>query len=398
MLEIVVTSALRTPIGSFNGSLSTLPAHVMTARLIEQSLKNTNVEPNEINEIILGQALLAANGQNPARQASISANIPNEVCAWVVNHVCGSGLKSITLGYNAILQAYHNYGEEHILIVGGQENMSLVPHAMNLRNGIRLGDSKLKDLMVFDGLTDAFSNMHMGVTAENIAKAYNISRAEQDNFALQSQHKAELAQKNGRFQDEIVPITVKNLKNEEKLFFMDEFIRYGCNFEQLAKLKPAFIEPTIGTVTAGNSSGINDGAAILMLMTAKEAEKRKLKPLATIRSFAQFGVEADLMGTGPIQASRQAIKRAGWKVDDLDLIESNEAFAAQAICVNKEMGWDENKVNVNGGAISIGHPIGASGARIVVTLLHEMNKRDVSKGLATLCIGGGMGIAICFER
>jgi acetyl-CoA C-acetyltransferase len=388
--EIVVVSAFRSPVGSFNGSLSALPAHKLGELVIRHILSATGIKGEEISEIILGQVLTAGAGQNPARQASINAGVPKEIPAWSVNHVCGSGLKAIALGYQSILA-----GQSEIVIAGGQESMSQAPHAVHMRNGTKMGNAELTDIMQKDGLTDAFSSTLMGITAENVAAKYAISREEQDKFASDSQNKAEAAQKSGKFKDEIVPVKIQG-KKEEVTVDQDEYIRYGVKFEDLGKLKPAFKKD--GTVTAANSSGINDGAAMVMLMKKDEAQKRGLKILAQIKSFGQAGVAPEFMGTGPVPASRKALTFAGWDVGDLDIIEANEAFAAQAIAVNKEMGWDTKKVNVNGGAIAIGHPIGASGARIFVTLIHEMNKRSAKKGLATLCIGGGMGVAMCIER
>lgn len=388
--EVVIVSAFRTAIGNFNGSLSTLAAHKLGEAVIKHILNATNIKGEEVSEVILGQVLTANAGQNPARQASINAGIPEKVPAWSINHVCGSGLKAIALGYQSILT-----GQSNIVIAGGQESMSQAPHATHIRNGMKMGNMELVDIMIKDGLTDAFSSSLMGITAENVAAKYGITREEQDIFAANSQNKAEAAQKTGKFRDEIITIKIQN-KKEEITIINDEFIRHGIKAEELGKLKPAFKKD--GTVTAANSSGINDGAAMVMLMSNDEAQKRNLKILAKIKSFGQAGVAPEIMGTGPIPASKKALSDAGWNIDELELIEANEAFAAQAIAVNKEMGWDINKVNVNGGAISIGHPIGASGARILVTLLHEMNKRDAKKGLATLCIGGGMGVAMCLER
>jgi acetyl-CoA C-acetyltransferase len=388
--DIVIVSAKRTAIGNFLGSLADTPAHKLSEPLIQAILEETGVKGKEISEVIMGQVLTAAQGQNPARQASVNAGIPKEVPAWTVNQVCGSGLRSVMLGWQSIA-----CGNSDIVLAGGHENMSITPHAVSLRKGTKMGPLSMLDMMVWDGLTDAFSTLHMGITAENIAEKFSISRKEQDKFATESQNKAEAAQKAGKFKDEIVPVKIK-VKKEEVEFAQDEFIRAGVVEDALAKLSPAFKKE--GTVTAGNASGINDGAALVMLMKRSEAEKRGLKPLATIKSFAHVGVDPAIMGTGPIPASKLALEKAGWKVSDLDLIEANEAFAAQAICVNKEMKWDVSKVNVNGGAIALGHPIGASGTRVLVTLLHEMKRRGAKKGLATLCIGGGMGVAMCVER
>lgn len=390
MEEVYIIDAKRTAIGSFNGSLSSLPAHMLGAELIEYLVSNNKLDPALISEVIMGQALTSGQGQNPARQAAIYGKLPNTAPAITINQVCGSGLKAISLASQAIIT-----GDSDIVIAGGQENMSLTPHALNIRNGHKFGDSKLTDLMLCDGLVDAFSSSSMGITAENIAKKYNISRQEQDEFATLSQNKAETAQKNNRFSDEILPITITKRK-EEVVFNNDEFIRHGTTYDALAKLRPAFDKQ--GSVTAGNSSGINDGAAAVLLMSKTKAESLGVKPIAKIISYACTGVDPDIMGTGPISAVKKALEKANWSIDQLDLIEANEAFAAQAISVNKELGWDTNKVNVNGGSIALGHPIGASGARILVTLIHEMQKRDAKKGLATLCVGGGMGVAMCIER
>ncbi len=390
MEEVVIVSGARTPVGSFNGSFAAVPAHELGKTAIKAALERAKVAPSDISEVILGQILTAAQGQNPARQASINSGIAQETPAWLVNMVCGSGLRSVALASQAIKN-----GDSRIVVAGGQESMSQSAHAAYLRAGTKMGSLDLMDTMLKDGLWDAFHGYHMGITAENVAREWQITREEQDRFAVASQNKAEAAKKAGRFRDEIVPVTVKERKGE-KIIDTDEYIRDGANYEAMSGLKPAFQKD--GTVTAGNASGINDGAAALVLMSAKEADKRGLKPLATIRSWAQAGVDPKVMGSGPIPASRKALEKAGWKASDLDLIEANEAFAAQACAVNKDMGWDPAKVNVNGGAIAIGHPIGASGARILVTLLHEMGRRDAKKGLATLCIGGGMGIAMCIER
>jgi acetyl-CoA C-acetyltransferase len=389
MSDIVIVAATRTPVGSFSGSLSGLSGAQLGATVLASLLERAKLAPAEVSEVVLGQVLTGATGQNPARQASIHAGLPIEVPAETINQVCGSGLRAVAQGYQAILA-----GDSEIVIAGGQESMSQAVHAMYMRGGTKMGDAQLIDTMIKDGLWDAFNAYHMGITAENIAEQYQITRDEQDAFALASQEKASAAVAAGRFKDEITPVKIV-VKKEEKLFDTDEYPR-ATTAEALAKLKPAFKKD--GTVTAGNASGLNDGAAAVVLMTAKEAARRGLTPLARIASWAQAGVDPKIMGTGPIPASRAALKKAGWSVGDLDLIEANEAFAAQAISVNREVGWDTAKVNVNGGAIAIGHPIGASGARVLVTLLHEMQKRDAKKGLATLCIGGGMGIALTVER
>lgn len=388
--SIVIVEAVRTPIGNFLGGLSSLPSHSLGSTVLSAALKRTNIEPKDISEVIMGQVLGYGEGQNPARQASIHAGIPQEVPAWGINQVCGSGLRSVALGCRAILS-----GDSSIVIAGGQESMSQSPHLASLRSGIKMGNGSLVDSMIIDGLTDAFSQKHMGITAENVAKKYNLSRAEQDEFAAHSQNKAEKAQKSGAFNDEIITVTVPGRKGDT-IVETDEFPRHGTTAESLSGLRPAFDKE--GTVTAGNASGINDGAACVVLMTEEEAKKRGLTPLARIASWAQAGVDPDIMGTGPIPASQKALANAGWSANDLDLIEANEAFAAQAIAVNRDMGWDTNNVNVNGGAIALGHPIGASGTRVLVTLLHELKRRDAKRGLATLCIGGGMGIALCVER
>ncbi|MFT4078217.1 acetyl-CoA C-acetyltransferase [Rhodomicrobium lacus] len=389
--DIVIASAARTPVGSFNGSLATLPAHELGRIVITEALKRANVDPSEVSEVILGQVLTAGQGQNPARQASIGASLPIETTAMTVNFVCGSGLRTVAMAAQAIKN-----GDSDIVVAGGQENMSLSPHVAHLRNGQRMGNLEFIDSMIKDGLWDAFNGYHMGITAENVARQWQITREDQDALALASQHKAAAARKAGRFKDEIIPVTIKTRKGEV-VFAEDEFIRDNATVEDLAKLRPAF-NPKEGTVTAGNASGINDGAAALVVLKRSEAEKRGIEPLARIASFATAGVDPSIMGTGPIPASKRALEKAGWTKDDLDLIEANEAFAAQAAAVNKGLGWDVEKVNVNGGAIAIGHPIGASGARILTTLLHELKRRDAKKGLATLCIGGGMGIALCVER
>ncbi len=388
--DVVIVGAARTPVGMFSGALSSVPAHQLGAIAIKAALERAQVDPADVDEVILGQVLSANGGQNPARQAAMAAGIPQEKTAWGLNQLCGSGLRSVALGLQQIAN-----GDADVIVAGGMESMSMAPHVAHMRNGTKMGSLELLDSMLRDGLTDAFHGYHMGVTAENIAQKWQISREEQDTFATASQNKAEAAKKAGRFKDEIVPVTVKSRKGDV-VVDTDEFIRDGVTVDALAKLRPAFNKE--GTVTAGNASGINDGAAALVLMSKAEAEKRGLTPLATIKSWATAGVDPAIMGTGPIPASRKALEKAGWTVADLDLVEANEAFAAQAISVNKELGWDTSKVNVNGGAISIGHPIGASGARVLTTLLYEMQKRDAKKGLATLCIGGGMGIALCVER
>ena len=390
MSEIVIASAARTPIGSFNGAFATVPAHYLGQVAIQAALERSGVEPAEVSEVILGQILMAGQGQNPARQASINAGIPVEVPAWGINQLCGSGLRSVALGYQAIKQ-----GDSQIVVAGGQESMTQAPHCAQLRAGVKMGNTDLVDTMIKDGLMDAFNGYHMGNTAENVAEKWQITRDEQDAFAAKSQNKAEAAIKAGRFKDEIVPVTIKS-RREEKVVDTDEYPRFGATVEGMAKLRPAFAKD--GTVTAGNASGINDGAAAVVLMSADEAARRGLKPLARIVSWAHAGVDPAIMGSGPIPASRKALELAGWSPSDLDLIEANEAFAAQACAVNKDLGWDTDKVNVNGGAIALGHPVGASGTRVFVTLLHEMIKRDAKKGLATLCIGGGMGIAMCVAR
>ena len=388
--QVVIVSAARTPVGSFNGTLSTLSAHALGAVALKAAMERAKVEPKEVDEVIMGQILTAGQGQNPARQASVAAGIPVESPAWGVNQLCGSGLRAVALGLQQIAG-----GDARIVAAGGQESMSMSPHCQHLRNGIKMGDFQMIDTMIRDGLWDAFNGYHMGNTAENVARQWQITRDEQDKFAVASQNKAEAAQKGGRFKDEIAPVTVASRKGDV-VVDQDEYIRHGATLDQVAKLRAAFLKD--GTVTAGNASGINDGAAAVILMSAKEAEARKLKLLARIVSWASVGVDPAIMGSGPIPASRAALKKAGWKPDDLDLVEANEAFAAQACAVNKDMGWDKSKVNVNGGAIAIGHPIGASGARVLTTLLYEMGKRDAKKGLATLCIGGGMGIAMCVAR
>jgi acetyl-CoA C-acetyltransferase len=390
MTDVVIVSAARTPIGAFNGALSSLPAHELGKIAIVEALKRAKVDAKEVSEVILGHVLTAGAGQNPARQAAIAAGIPVESTAYVVNQVCGSGLRTVALGYQAIRN-----GDSEIVVAGGQESMSLAPHCMHLRGGTKMGDAQMIDTMIKDGLWDAFNGYHMGITAENVAEKWQITREAQDKLAVGSQNKAEAAQKAGKFKDEIIPVTISGRKGDV-IVADDEYIKPGTNIEILAKLRPAFKKD--GTVTAGNASGINDGGAALILMSAENAAKRGLKPLARIASWATAGVDPALMGSGPIPASRKALAKAGWKAEDLDLVEANEAFAAQACAVNKDLGFDTSKVNVNGGAIALGHPIGASGARILVTLLHEMQKRNAKKGLATLCIGGGMGIALTVER
>jgi len=390
MTEVVIAGAARTPVGSFSGSLSSVPASHLGAVAIKEAMKRAKVEAAEVDEAILGQILIAGAGQNPARQAAVEAGIPYEKTAYQINQLCGSGLRAVAIGSQGV-----KLGDTRVVVCGGQESMSQAPHVAHLRNGVKMGDFQMVDSMIKDGLWDAFNGYHMGNTAENVAKQWQITREEQDAFAAASQNKAEAAQKAGRFSDEIVPVTIKTRKGET-VVDADEYPRHGVTAESLAGLRPAFDRE--GSVTAGNASGINDGAAAVVLMSAEDAAKRGVAPLARIVSWATCGVDPAIMGTGPIPASRRALERAGWSVDDLDLVEANEAFAAQALAVNKDMGWDPAKVNVNGGAIAIGHPIGASGARVLVTLLHEMAKRDAKKGLATLCIGGGMGIAMCLER
>jgi acetyl-CoA C-acetyltransferase len=388
--DIVIVGAARTPVGAFNGAFGNLPAHELGKAAIVEALKRSGVESPRVTEVIMGQILTAAQGQNPARQASIAAGIPVETPSWGVNMLCGSGLRAVALGYQAIMN-----GDSEIVVAGGQESMSMAPHAQHLRSGVKMGDYAMVDTMIKDGLWDAFNGYHMGNTAENVAKQYQITRSQQDEFATASQNKAEAAQKAGKFKDEIVPVTIKGRKGDI-VVDTDEYPKAGVTVDGISKLRPAFEKD--GTVTAANASGINDGAAAVVLMSASQAAKEGRKPLARIVSWAQAGVDPKIMGTGPIPASRAALKKAGWTTNDLDLIEANEAFAAQACAVNKDLGWDTSKVNVNGGAIAIGHPIGASGARVLVTLLHEMARRDAKKGLATLCIGGGMGIAMCVER
>ena len=387
--DIVIVGAARTPVGAFNGAFGTLPAHELGKAAIAEAMKRAGIEGKQVSEVIMGQILTAGQGQNPARQASINAGIPVESPAWGVNQLCGSGLRAVALGYQAIMN-----GDSDIVIAGGQESMSMAPHAAYLRSGQKMGSLEMVDTMIKDGLWDAFNGYHMGTTAENVATKYQITRQMQDEFATASQNKAEAAQKAGKFKDEIVPVVIKGRKGDI-VVDTDEYPKAGVTVDSIAKLRPAFSKE--GTVTAANASGINDGAAAVVLMTAKAAAAAGKKPLARIVSWAHAGVDPSIMGTGPIPASRAALKKAGWNVGDLDLIEANEAFAAQACAVNKDLGWDPSKVNVNGGAIAIGHPIGASGARVLLTLLFEMQKRDAKKGLATLCIGGGMGIAMCVE-
>ncbi|MEE9387350.1 MAG: acetyl-CoA C-acetyltransferase [Paracoccaceae bacterium] len=391
MTNIIIASAARTAVGSFTGSFSKTPAHDLGAAVLDAVVTRANIDKSEVSETILGQVLTAGQGQNPARQAHINAGLPVESSAWGINQVCGSGLRAIALGAQQI-----QTGSANIVIAGGQENMSLSPHVAHLRAGHTMGDVKYIDSMVHDGLWDAFNGYHMGQTAENIAEKWQISREAQDQFAVGSQNKAEAAQKAGKFSDEIIPFTIKTRKGDI-IVDSDEYIRHGANIEALQKMRPVFMRDG-GTVTAGNASGINDGAAATLLMSATDAEKRAIQPLARIASFATVGLDPTIMGAGPIQASRKALELAGWKAEDLDLVEANEAFAAQACAVNKDMGWNPDVVNVNGGAIAIGHPIGAAGARILTTLLFEMQRRDAKKGLATLCIGGGMGVAMCLAR
>ena len=390
MDDIVIVAAARTPVGSFLGGLKDVSAAFLGQVAIKEVIKRGKLDPQEVDEVIMGQVLTGGTGQNPARQAALAAGLPKEKTALTINQVCGSGLRSIALGAQSI-----NSGDTSIVICGGQESMSQAPHCANLRKGQKMGNLEFIDTMIHDGIWCAINGYHMGVTAENVAKKWQITREAQDEFSVNSQNKAEKAQKDGKFKDEITPVTIEGRKGSI-VVEEDEYIRHGLTIESLQKLKPAFDKE--GTVTAGNASGINDGAAAVILMKAKEAEKRKLKPIVRIASWATAGVDPELMGSGPIPASKKALELAGWKIDDLDLIEANEAFAAQACAVNKELGWDISKVNVNGGAIAIGHPIGASGSRVLITLIHEMIKRDSKKGLATLCIGGGQGIAMCLER
>jgi acetyl-CoA C-acetyltransferase len=389
--DIVIVSAARTPVGSFNGVFASVPAHVLGTVAIQAAISRAGLEPDEVDEVILGQILTAAQGQNPARKAAMDAGVPFSKTAFGINQLCGSGLRAVALAAQQI-----RTGESKIVVAGGQESMTQAPHAAYLRAGTKMGDMQFVDTMLRDGLIDTFHGYHMGNTAENVAKHYQITREQQDIFAAASQNKASAAQKSGRFKDEIAPVTIKGRKGDT-IVSDDEYIRHDSTPEAMAKLRPAFLKDG-GTVTAGNASGINDGAAALVVMSAAEASRRGLTPLARIAAFATAGVDPAVMGTGPIPSSRKALERAGWRADDLDLVEANEAFAAQACAVNKDLGWDTDKVNVNGGAIAIGHPIGASGARVLVTLLHEMGKRDAKKGLATLCIGGGMGVAMCLER
>ena len=390
MTEVVIVSGARTPVGSFAGAFANVPAHDLGTAAIQAALERAKVAPGEVSEVILGQILTAAQGQNPGRRAAMKAGIPVETPAYLVNQLCGSGLRAVVLGYLSIRN-----GDGAIIVAGGQESMSMAPHAAHLRDGQKMGSLEFVDTMIKDGLTDAFHNIHMGITAENVAREFQITREDQDRFAVASQNKAEAARKAGRFKDEIVPVTVTERKSV-KVVEHDEYIRDGVTYESVNALRAAFAKD--GTVTAGNASGLNDGAAALVLMSARDADARGLTPLARIASWASAGVDPKIMGTGPIPASRLALKKAGWNAADLDLIESNEAFAAQACAVNNALGWDTAKVNVNGGAIAIGHPIGASGGRILVTLLYEMGRRNAKKGIATMCIGGGMGIAVCVER
>ncbi|PZQ97988.1 MAG: acetyl-CoA C-acetyltransferase [Cereibacter sphaeroides] len=390
MTNVVIVSAARTAVGSFNGAFANTPAHDLGKTVIEAVVERAGIDKGEVSQTILGQVLSAGQGQNPARQAHINAGLPIESAAWGINQVCGSGLRAVALGAQHV-----QLGDAAIVVAGGQESMSLSPHVAHLRAGQKMGDMKFVDSMIKDGLWDAFNGYHMGQTAENVATQWQISREMQDEFAVKSQNKAEAAQKAGKFVDEIVPFVVSTRKGDITVD-ADEYIRHGATIEAMQKLKPAFAKD--GSVTAANASGLNDGAAAVLLMSAADAEKRGLQPLARIASFATVGLDPSIMGVGPIYASRAALEKAGWKASDLDLVEANEAFAAQACAVNKDMGWDPSIVNVNGGAIAIGHPIGASGARILNTLLFEMKRRDAKKGLATLCIGGGMGVAMCLER
>ena len=390
MTNVVIVAAARTAVGSFGGAFANTPAHELGAAVLDAVVSRAGIDKAEVSETILGQVLTAGQGQNPARQAHVNAGLPIEAAAWSINQVCGSGLRAVALGAQHIM-----LGDASIVLAGGQENMTLSPHVAHLRAGTKMGDMKMIDSMIKDGLWDAFNGYHMGTTAENVATKWQITRDEQDAFAVASQNKAEAAQKAGKFKDEIAPFTVKTRKGDI-IVADDEYIRHGATLDAMAKLKPAFSKD--GTVTAGNASGLNDGAAAVMLMSAEEAERRGLTPLARIASYATAGLDPAIMGVGPIHASRKALAKAGWKPEDLDLVEANEAFAAQACAVNKDMGWDPDRVNVNGGAIAIGHPIGASGCRVLNTLLFEMARRDAKKGLATLCIGGGMGVALCVER
>ncbi|KAJ8026699.1 Acetyl-CoA acetyltransferase, cytosolic [Holothuria leucospilota] len=390
--SVVIASAVRTPIGSLNGSLSTLPAHDLGKLVIKSALDRARVDPGDVSEVILGQVLTAAQGQNPARQASINSGIPNTVPACTINMVCGSGLRSVVLAAQAI-----RLGDSTIVVAGGQESMSQARHAVHMRNEFRFGDTQLRDTMIIDGLQDAFSGCHMGITAENVAKKWNVSREDQDNFSLQSQLKTEKAQNEGHFNEEIIPVTVKVIKSTIEVT-SDEFPRKGCTIEGFTRLRPAFIQDGTGTVTAATSSGINDGAAAVVLMSQSEAEKRSLTPLARIVAWGQAGVDPAIMGSGPIPAIKIALEKAGWTIPEVDLFELNEAFAAQSIAVTRELGIPAEKVNISGGAIALGHPIGASGARILVTLLHALKRTNQKKGVAALCVGGGMGIAMCVER
>src|SRR5579862_5749571 len=388
--DIVIVSAARTPVGAFNGAFANLPAHELGKTAIQAALTRAGVEGSRVSEVIMGQILSAGEGQNPARQASVAAGIPVESPAWGVNMLCGSGLRAVALGYQAIAN-----GDSDIVVAGGQESMSMAPHCAHLRGGVKMGNFEMIDTMIKDGLWDAFNGYHMGNTAENVARQWQITRQQQDEFAVGSQNKAETAQKGGKFKDEIAPVFVKSRKGDV-VVDADEYPKHGTTLDGVGKLRPAFAKD--GTVTAANASGINDGAAAVVLMKASEAARRGKTPLARIVGWAHAGVDPAIMGTGPIPASRAALLKAGWKIEDLDLIEANEAFAAQACAVNKDLGWDTSKVNVNGGAIALGHPIGASGARVLVTLLHEMQRRKSKKGFATLCIGGGKGIGMCVER
>jgi acetyl-CoA C-acetyltransferase len=392
MTDIVIVGAVRTAIGKFGGTLAKTPAPELGATVIRALLARARLKPDQISEVILGQVLTAASGQNPARQASIKAGLPPSVPAMTINKVCGSGLKAVMLAAQAVA-----LGDADIVVAGGQENMSAAPHVLlGSRDGFRMGDAKLVDSMIVDGLWDVYNQYHMGITAENVAKQYDISRAQQDQFAVASQNKAEAAQKAGKFADEIVPVMIPQRKGDPVAFAADEFIKTGATLESASSLKPAFTKD--GTVTAANASGINDGAAVVLVMSAARARELDLRPLAKIKAFASSGVDPSIMGMGPVPASRRCLEKAGWKPADLDLMEINEAFAAQACAVNKEMGWDTSRINVNGGAIALGHPIGASGCRVLVTLLYEMARRDARKGLASLCIGGGMGVALAVER
>ncbi|WP_370197418.1 acetyl-CoA C-acetyltransferase [Aurantimonas sp.] len=388
--SVVIVGAARTPVGSFNGAFANVPAHELGAAAIREALARAKVDAGDVDEVIMGQILTAAEGQNPARQAAMAAGCPKETTAWALNQLCGSGLRTVAIGMQQIA-----LGDANIIVAGGQESMSMAPHAAHLRQGQKMGDLKMVDTMLKDGLIDAFNGYHMGNTAENVSRQWQITREMQDEFAVASQNKAEAAQKAGRFKDEIVPFTVKGRKGDT-VVEDDEYIKHGTTLEKVQKLRPAFDKE--GSVTAANASGINDGAGATVLMSEAEAERRGLTPLVRIASWATAGVDPSIMGTGPIPASRKALEKAGWSVEDLDLVEANEAFAAQACAVNKDLGWNPDIVNVNGGAIAIGHPIGASGTRVLNTLIHEMIRRDAKKGLATLCIGGGMGVAMCFER